>query len=92
MFSERGKGRMIEAGISAAQCRAARAAVQWSQEELAERAMVSRATLEKFENGRGTPNTNNLRSIRVAFEAAGFRFVVAPEAERAEMTFPEVWK
>ena len=54
--------------------------------------MVSRATLEKFENGRSTPNTNNLRSIRVAFEAAGFRFVVAPKAERAEMTFPEVWK
>ena len=32
-------------------------------EDLAERALVSRATLEKFENGRGTPNTNKVGRI-----------------------------
>ena len=54
--------------------------------------LVVLATLVKVENGPGTPNTNNLRSIRPAFEAAGFQFVVSSDGDRAEISFRETWK
>jgi transcriptional regulator with XRE-family HTH domain len=92
MSAERGKSRMAEAEISPAMVRGARAVAQWSQEDLAKRAMVSRATLEKFENGKSTPNTNNLRSIRNAFEAAGFRLVYSSPDKLSGLAFPEHWK
>ena len=67
---------MKEAGIFGAQCRAARAVVGWSQDDLAERASVSRATLNKFETEVGVPHANNLVAIRRSLEGAGFRFVL----------------
>ncbi|TDH58152.1 XRE family transcriptional regulator [Dankookia rubra] len=83
---------MTQAGFTAAQCRAARAAVQWSQDELAERARVSRATLVKFENGSGVPHTNNLTAIRAAFEAEGFRFALSEADGQASISYVETWK
>src|SRR3954468_14310839 len=91
-FSERGKRRMVEAGITTAMCRAARAIVQWSQADLAERAKVSRTTLVKFEQGGGAPHANNLAAIRAAFEAAGFQFAISADDGRASMSFDEPWR
>jgi DNA-binding Xre family transcriptional regulator len=42
--------------LSSEQCRAARALLDWTQEELAERAGVSRSTVRGFENGQHEPH------------------------------------
>ena len=60
--------------ISPEQCRAARAIVSLSQDELARRAQVARATLADFERGERTPHPRNMAAIREALEAAGVEF------------------
>lgn len=77
---------MREAGITPAQCRAARAAVGWKQEELAEKAEVSRPVVQDFERSGRVPITNNLRAIRVALENGGVVFQ-RDETGRAGITF-----
>jgi DNA-binding XRE family transcriptional regulator len=59
--------------ISREQCRAARAWLDWKQEELASAAGVSLSTVRDFEKGRRTPIANNARAITEALLAAGVR-------------------
>jgi DNA-binding XRE family transcriptional regulator len=61
--------------ISAAQCRAARALIEWDQAGLASASNVSRNTIVAFEKGQRTPNTNNLLAIQAALESAGVEFI-----------------
>lgn len=61
--------------ISAAQSRAARGMLDWSQTELASRSNLSESTVRDFEKGRRVPATNNLAAIQQAFEAAGVEFI-----------------
>ncbi|MBX3445505.1 MAG: helix-turn-helix transcriptional regulator [Parvibaculaceae bacterium] len=61
--------------MSSAQCRAARALLEWSQEELAQNAQVARATIADFERNTRTPIRNNLIAIAMTFEAAGIAFI-----------------
>ena len=63
--------------IQAEQCRAARALLNWSQQDLAAAAGVARATIAEFEGGRRTPIANNLAAMRTAFEAADVIFIEA---------------
>nr|WP_255318202.1 helix-turn-helix transcriptional regulator [Gluconacetobacter liquefaciens] len=58
-----------------AQCRGARAMLEWSQERLAEAAGISRPTVKDFERGARTPHPSNLASIRAALETAGVEFI-----------------
>lgn len=53
------------------QSRAARGWLDWSQEQLAERAKVSLSTVRDFEKGRRTPIRNNLEAIQKALEGEG---------------------
>jgi DNA-binding transcriptional regulator YiaG len=61
--------------MSPEQSRAARAWLDWSQDELAAKASVSLSTVRDFEKGRRVPIANNLTAMRVALEAAGIAFV-----------------
>ena len=53
------------------QCRAARAWLDWPQQELAKRANVGLSTIRQFENGLRHPIANNLSAMARAFEEAG---------------------
>ena len=57
--------------ITAAQSRAARALLDWSQTDLAARSNLSESTIRNFEKGRASPSINNLAAVRRALETAG---------------------
>ena len=61
--------------MSAAQCRAARALLGWSQDTLAKWSLISKATIANFEAGKRTPTASNLNSLRVALEIGGVEFI-----------------
>ncbi len=61
--------------LSPAQCRAARALLDWSQAQLATACKVATKTLADFERGNRTPYDRTLVDIRAALEAAGVEFI-----------------
>ena len=61
--------------ISAAQCRAGRGLLDWTQDTLSKNAHVSRATVADFERNVRIPIKNNIISITCALEAAGVAFI-----------------
>ncbi len=61
--------------FSPAQCRAARALLNWSQSQLAQASKVATKTLADFERGSRTPYDRTLADIQTALEAAGFEFI-----------------
>jgi transcriptional regulator with XRE-family HTH domain len=83
--------------INAAQLRAARGLVGWSQEALAKAANVARGTIADFESGKRDPYPRTLDDLRLTLEAAGVIFV-AENGEgpgvrlRKELTHQELTK
>jgi ribosome-binding protein aMBF1 (putative translation factor) len=57
------------------QLRAARALVDWSREDLAERSNVSPNTVWGFEQGRSDPKLSTLNKWQRALESAGVQFI-----------------
>jgi transcriptional regulator with XRE-family HTH domain len=56
------------------QCRAARALIGWSQDQLASTSKVAKATIANFELGKRTPYDRTLDDLVAALEAAGVVF------------------
>ncbi|MCJ2070579.1 helix-turn-helix domain-containing protein [Methylobacterium sp. J-030] len=62
--------------ISPAQCRAARALLTWSQEDLEKRSGVAKRTIAEFEReGRGQLQTKIEDALRAAFTEAGVELI-----------------
>lgn len=64
--------------------RAERAKLEWSQEELAERAGMHRAYVTDLENGKRTPNFDTLLRLSHALGMKLSRLIAAGEARLAE--------
>jgi len=64
-----------EAKIFAAQVRAARGLLDWSQDDLATRSGLSRTVIARLEAGVTDARTSTTTSIRLAFKTAGLRLV-----------------
>ena len=61
--------------MNAAQCRAGRALLSWSQEELARNAQVARTTIAEFEGSQRMLMRQNRLAIESTMEAAGVEFI-----------------
>ena len=61
--------------ISPEQCRAARALLDWSQEELSKKASVGIVTVRQLEAGTHEPRRATLDVIRRALVEAGVEFI-----------------
>src|SRR5947208_1322115 len=71
------KPESIASRLSAAQCRAARALLDWSQSRLAEESGTAVGTIMDLERGKRTPYRRTVAHLRSAFEAAGVEFTNA---------------
>lgn len=61
--------------ITPAQCRAARALLNWSQPELAERCDIHVQTISNFEQSQSTPSKNTLEKISTVLQSANIEFI-----------------
>ena len=61
--------------LTAAQCRAARAMIDWSAERLSQASSVDLQTLRNFEARFRRLDEKTLRRLRITLEAAGVMFV-----------------
>ena len=60
--------------LTAAQCRAARALLKWSQDKLAEASKVGTSTVGNFAREIRIPHDHILADMRSALESAGIEF------------------
>jgi transcriptional regulator with XRE-family HTH domain len=61
--------------LTASQCRAARALIDWSREDLATASQISARTIMDFESGARNPLTGTRLMLQNALEAAGIEFI-----------------
>jgi predicted transcriptional regulator len=67
--------RIFDVMLTSEQCRAARALLDWSQGDLAEKAGVGIVTVRQLEAGTHEPRRATLDVIRRALETAGVVFI-----------------
>jgi transcriptional regulator with XRE-family HTH domain len=61
--------------LTSDQCRAARALLNWSQQDLATKASIGIVTVHQLETGLSHPRRATLEVIRRALESAGIEFI-----------------
>ncbi len=68
-------------GLTAHQIKAARGALGWSVQDLADRTGVGTATISRYELANAVPRSrkDNLEKIKAAFEAEGIEFIGSPD-------------
>jgi hypothetical protein len=66
---------IFQAMITAAQCRAARGLIDWTQQELADAARIGVATIRLFEGGAAEARHSTTAMLRQALELAGVEFI-----------------
>lgn len=77
--------------ISARQIRAARAILGWSQQNLADKAILSLNAVKRLEAGQGDPRMSTVLAVKAALEGGGVEFLPAAgdkgEGVRLSSTF-----
>jgi transcriptional regulator with XRE-family HTH domain len=66
--------------ITGSQLRAARALLDWTQDDLAERSGVTAQTIRLFEAGNRRPYRQTVDQLKSALEEAGIEFLVSDVA------------
>ncbi len=61
--------------VSARQIRAGRALLGWSQQALADRAIVSISAIKRLELGMTDPRVSTVTAVQTALEKAGIEFI-----------------
>lgn len=69
--------------VSSRQIRAARALLGWSQQDLADKAVLSLNAVKRLENGQVDPRLSTVLAVRKALEGAGVEFLF-PGREKGE--------
>jgi transcriptional regulator with XRE-family HTH domain len=69
------KCKVMPVPITPAQCRAARGLLGWSQEQLAVKAKVAKATIANFELEKRKPYDRTLDDLATGLESAGVEFI-----------------
>jgi transcriptional regulator with XRE-family HTH domain len=81
--------------LTAAQCRAGRALIEWSQAQLSQSAAIDVQTVADFERRYRAPDETTRRRLRAALEAAGVIFVSengGGAGARLKFSQAEVWE
>lgn len=65
----------MDAVLTPATCRAARGLLDWSQQDLADRAGVGITAVRTFERGKSSPMAQNLAALARSIEAGGVEFI-----------------
>lgn len=68
--------------ITPRQIRAARALLGWSQQDLADKVVVSVNTIARLERGEADTRSSTLRKVQIALELGGVEFTVRGEGVR----------
>jgi hypothetical protein len=81
--------------LTAAQCRAGRALIEWSQAQLSQSASIDLQTVADFEKRFRAPDETTRRRLRAALEAAGVVFISengGGAGARLRFSREEVWE
>jgi transcriptional regulator with XRE-family HTH domain len=73
--------------ITPAQCRMARAALQWTVRDLSEKSKVGTTTINRFEMGLSASVHSTLTVLRLAFESGGVTFIAENGTQGAGVRF-----
>jgi len=74
--------------LSPPACRAARGLLDWTQQELASRAGVSRSTIREFENGHHALQEASEAAVMEALAASGIEFIRGKHRIGVQMRTP----
>jgi transcriptional regulator with XRE-family HTH domain len=81
--------------LTASQCRAGRALIEWSQQQLSQAASIDVQTIGDFEKRFRAPDETTRRRLRAALEAAGVVFIAengGGAGARLKFSRAEVWE
>jgi transcriptional regulator with XRE-family HTH domain len=81
--------------LTASQCRAARALIEWSQSQLSQAASIDQQTIADFEKRFRSADETTRRRLRAALEAAGVVFIAengGGAGARLKFNRAEVWE
>jgi len=85
----------VPTALTASQCRAGRALIEWSQQELSQSAAIDVQTVVDFERRFRSADETTRRRLRAALEAAGVVFISengGGAGARLKFNREEVWE